>query len=202
MNLKENQSYKEFEKEIWLYLDKELSKERQIFWNEKLRQDQSLRNYLNEYLTIENDYKRSVKIDIDNNTFDLMIENAVSKSSFLQKVKQFIQEIFSTDSDFNFGKIAFASFLIITAVVFSIISNQSNPVNNFTKAINTQLLDWNPKYFQTKVDKIENLLKLTKDEDYKKYYMYGVPSQNVDKNINLIGNNINELKKEIKTNDL
>jgi hypothetical protein len=131
-----------------------------------------------------------------------MIENAVSKNSFFQKVKQFIREIFSTDTDFNFGKIAFASFLIITAVVFSIISKRSNPVDNFTKAINTQLLEWNPKYFESKVDKIETLLKLTKDEDYKKYYMYGLPSQNVDKNINLIGNNIDELKKKIKTKEL
>lgn len=202
MNLKENQLYKNFEKEIWLYLDKELSEERQIFWDEKLKHDQKLRNYLNEYLSISGNYKSSLKIDIEEYTFDKMIENAVSKNSFFQKAKQFIREIFSTDTDFNFGKIAFASFLIITAVVFSIISNRSNPVDNFTKAINTQLLEWDPKYFESKVDKIENLMRLTKDEEYKKYYMYGLPSQNVDKNINLIGNNIKELKKEIKTKDL
>jgi uncharacterized protein with HEPN domain len=202
MNRNENQLYKEFEKEIWLYLDKELSDERQVFWDKKLQQNQSLQNYLNEYLALANDYKQSVKIDVDEYIFDLMIENAISKNSLFNRVKQFVRQIFSTETDFNFGKIAFASFLIIAAVVFSIISNRSNPVDNFSRAINTQLLDWNPKYFQTKVDKIENLLKLTKDEDYKKYYMYGVPSQNIDKNINLIGKNIDELKKEIKTKDL
>jgi hypothetical protein len=202
MNPKEDQLYKNFEKDIWLYLDKQLPNEKQIFWDDQLKNNHGLQEYLNNYLSISSDYKISTKVDIDDIKFDLMIEKAMSKNSFIHNVKQFFEDLFSTDSEFNFGKIAFASFLIVAAVIFSIVSDKTNPVNNFTKTINNKLLEWDPEYLETKVDKIENLLKLAKDEDYKKYYMYGLNSQNVDKNIHFIGNNINELKKDINNKEL
>ncbi|MFZ1288704.1 MAG: hypothetical protein WAR79_01345 [Melioribacteraceae bacterium] len=202
MNPKEDQLFKDFEKEVWLYLDNQLDEERQKFWDKSIEKNHYLKNYLEEYLSISNEYKFSNHIDLDDYKFDKMIEKATEKNSLFLKIKQFFTEIFSNESEFNFGKIAFASFLIIAAVLVSLISNRPNPVNNFSKTINSELLEWNPTYFENKINKVENLLKLAKDEDYKKYSKYGLSSQNVDKNINLIGNNINELKKEINSKEL
>ncbi|MBK7104983.1 MAG: hypothetical protein IPH62_06845 [Ignavibacteriae bacterium] len=202
MNHNEDQLYKDFEKEVWLYLDNQLDEKRKLFWDDKIENNLSLKNYMEEYISISNEYKFSNQVDIDENKFDLMIEKAIEKKSFVEKAKQIFSNIFASETEFNFGKIAFASFLIVAAVIISIISNRPNPVNKFSKTINSELLEWNPTSIEKKINKVENLLKLAKDEDYKRYSKYGFASENVDKNLNYIGNNIDELKKEINSKEL
>ncbi len=202
MNLSEDQLYKDFEKEVWLYLDNQLDEKRKLFWDNKIEKYPLLKEYIDEYTAISNEYKSKNLIDIDDERFNLMIENAVEKRSVIAKIKDFILNNFNTETKISFGKIAFASFLIIASIIISIISNKPNPINKFNKTINSELLEWNPKYFEKQINKVETMLKLTKDDDYKKYSKYGLTSENVDKNLNYIGNNIDELKKEINSKEL
>lgn len=202
MNLSEDQLYKDFEKEVWLYLDNQLDEKRKLFWDNKIEKYPILKLYIDEYSAISNEYKSKNLIDIDDRRFNLMIENAVEKKSFIEKIKDFIINNFNTETKIGFGKIAFTSFLIIASIIISVISNKPNPINKFNKAINSELLEWNPKYFEKQINKVETMLKLTKDDDYKKYSKYGLTSENVDKNLNYIGSNIDELKKEINSKEL
>ena len=202
MNQEEKQLYKTFEKEVWLYLDNELSEKRRAFWDHKINEHQELRNYLNDCLDIGNTYRSNINISLSEDTYDLMIEKAIANNSFLEKLKSFFAGLFSSEYEFIFGKIAFASFLIVAAIIISIVSNRPNPVEQLTNTINNQLLEWNPIYVDKKISKVENLLRLAKDDDYKRYTKYGLNPENVDKNINLIGNNIDELKKDLNSKKL
>ena len=202
MNQEEKQLYKTFEKEVWLYLDNELPEERQAFWDHKINEHQEFRNYLNDCLDIGNTYRSTININLNEDTYNLMIEKAIANNSFIEKLKVFFTGLISSEYEFIFGKIAFASFLIVAAIIISIVSNRPNPVEQLTNTINNQLLEWNPIYVDKKISKVENLLRLAKDDDYKRYTKYGLNPENVDKNINLIGNNIDELKKDINSKKL
>jgi hypothetical protein len=202
MSQEKNQLFKEFEKEIWLFLDKDLSEARMIFWKQKLEEIPELHNCLEDYLAISELYNESEIADLDNDKFNFMIDTALSKNSYSNKIKSYISRLLTSESEFAFGKIAFASLLIVGAIAVSIISNQPSPISNMTNTINAELLDWDADFVDRQIGKVGNLLKVTKDEEYRKYYKYKLTTVNVDKNINLIDSNIEALKQEINNKEL
>jgi hypothetical protein len=202
MSQEKNQLFKEFEKEIWLFLDKDLSESRMIFWKQKLEEIPELNSCLEDYLAISKLYDESEVVDLDNDKFNFMIDTALSKNSYLNKIRSYLSRLLTSESEFAFGKIAFASLLIVGAIAVSIISNQPSPISNMTNTINAELLDWDADFVDRQIGKVGNLLKVTKDEEYRKYYKYKLTAVSVDKNINLINSNIETLKQEINNKEL
>lgn len=202
MNQEEIQLFQRFEKEVWLYLDGNLSESRMNFWKQKIEELPDLRKYIEEYKKISEAYDEEMSSDIPQYKFDKMIDKAISENSYYEKFMLHTKKMFSTDSEFVFGKIAFASALIIAAIFISIISNKTNPITNATNILNSKVLDWEADFVDDQIIKVGTLLKLTKDEDYRKYYKYKQTSNNVDKNINLINGNIKTLKEEINNKEL
>ena len=49
MNQEQKQLYKEFEKEVWLYLDNDLPEERMKYWEEQLQKYPGLNSYIQDY---------------------------------------------------------------------------------------------------------------------------------------------------------
>ncbi len=202
MSQEKNQLFKEFEKEIWLFLDNDLPDARMRFWNQKLDENPELNKCVEDYLAISELYNEDKNVDLDIDKFNHMVETAISKSFLWSKVKDFMDKLFSNESDLGFGKIAFASVLIVMAVAISLISNRPNPVVNLTKTINEKLLDWDADFVDNQISKIGNLLKVTRDEEYRKYYKYKLTTTSVEKNINHINVNIDKLKEEINNKEL
>jgi len=202
MNQEKDQLFKEFEKEVWLFLDNDLPKQKMEFWNKKLIEIPELKKLINYYRSISNLYKDSEEIELSSEKFDKMIDSALSKNTFFAKIKNFIQTLLSGESELAFGKMAFASALVIAAIVISIVSNRNNPVVKMTQTINEELLDWDADFVDEQIGKVGNLLKVTKDDEYRKYYRYNQSTSSVEKNINNINDNIKALKKEINNKNL
>ena len=202
MNQEEKQLFHKFEKEVWLFLDGDLPESRMIFWKQKIDELPELKNYIDGYKSISDDYAGELNIDIPEYKFDKMIDIAISKNSYFENIKFYIKKMFSAESEFVFGKIAFTSALIIAAIFISIISNNTNPITNMKNTINQEVLDWDADFVDDQISRISTLLKLTKDEEYRKYYKYRSTPQRVDKNITLINGNIETLKKEINNKKL
>ena len=201
MNQEERLLFREFKKEIWLYLDKDLPSERLLYWDEKIQTNDLLKNYLADYLEIEKNYN-PIAIKLDKNKYNLMVEKAVKKQTIIQKAKEFMMTVVDIEHEFVFGKIAFASFLILATIIISLVSDRPNSVSKITETVNSEILEWDATYLENQFDKVENLLKLAKDDSYKKYFKYGTTTSKVDKNISFIGQNINELKKDIQSKNL
>lgn len=202
MNIEKNQLVKDFEKEIWLYLDKDLPENRLKYWNEKISQNQSLENLLNEYHDLSEKYNRITNFEINNDKLNSIIEKATEKTSITNRIKDLFNKSLNSEKDIAFGKIAFASMLIVIAVLISIFSNKMNPIKKFTNNVNAELLDWNGDYIEKKIAKVGNMLRVASDEDYKKYSKYKLLPKDVKKNITLIDYNINVLKQEINNSEL
>ena len=202
MNQEEQQLYKEFEKQVWLFMDNDLPENKMQFWNEKLREIPELNNCINEYKRISNLYAEVKDVDLDLNKFNSMIDKAIKKDSFFTVINNSISGLFKDGSEFVFGKIAFASLLIIAAVIISLLSNRSNPVNNLSQKLNSSVLNWDAGFVDDQINSVGNLLKIAKDDDYRKYYKYKLTPTNMDKNINLINSNIENIKAEIEKENL
>lgn len=202
MNQEEQQLYKEFEKQVWLFMDNDLPENKMQFWNEKLREIPELNNCITEYKRISNLYAEVKDVDLDLNKFNSMIDKAIKKDSFFTVINNSISGLFKDGSEFVFGKIAFASLLIIAAVIISLLSNRSNPVNNLSQKLNSSVLNWDAGFVDDQINSVGNLLKIAKDDDYRKYYKYKLTPTNMDKNINLINSNIENIKAEIEKENL
>ncbi|MCB0730429.1 MAG: hypothetical protein KDC88_05285 [Ignavibacteriae bacterium] len=202
MNQEEQQLYKEFEKQVWLFMDNDLPENKMQFWNEKLREIPELNNCITEYKRISNLYAEVKDVDLDLNKFNSMIDKAIKKDSFFTVINNSISGLFKDGSEFVFGKIAFASLLIIAAVIISLLSNRSNPVNNLSQKLNKSVLNWDAGFVDDQINSVGNLLKIAKDDDYRKYYKYKLTPTNMDKNINLINSNIENIKAEIEKENL
>ena len=202
MKQEEHQLFKEFEQEIWLYLDNELPEERMKFWESEIINNPKLQQVLEEYNTVSTTYDLANYKRIDEAKFDKIIDVAISKEPISNKITNYIYRLFATEKEFAFGKLAFASLLIIGAIIVSIVSNRPSPVINLAESINSELLEWEPNFMDNQIDKVSNLLRVAKDDDYRKYYKYKLRSKNVDKNLNLINSNIQSLKEELNSTKL
>ena len=64
MNQEEKQLFEEFEKEVWLYLDGDLSESKMNFWKQKIEELPELKNYIEEYKNISEAYNEEISVDI------------------------------------------------------------------------------------------------------------------------------------------
>lgn len=202
MKLKKNQLFKNFEKDVFLYIDNSLPKDKIDYWNQKLKEFPELYNCIEDYQYVSKKYNEANKVDLDRDKFNIIVDNVLDRKSIWKNAELYITKLFSSESEFAFGKIAFASALIIMAVVVSLISNRPNPVINLPKAIQSEILDWDANFVDNQIGRIEKLLKITKDEQYRKYYQYGLPASSIEKNIENINSNVTELKEEINNKEL
>lgn len=202
MKLEKEQLLNQFEEEYLLFIGKELPNERLLFWEEKIKEFPELLQYIEDYEFVSEQYRNVDSIKLKEQNYNEIIDNVISKKFLTKRIKHFISSFLSADGEFVFGKIAFATLLIVGAVVVSIISNRPNPVVNLTETINAELLEWDAGYVDKQISKMGNLLKITKDDEYRKYYKYNHPATSVDKNINMINSNIDELKKELINKNL
>ena len=202
MNQEQKQLYKEFEKEVWLYLDNDLPEERMKYWEEQLQKYPGLNSYIQDYNLVAESYDKIKEADIGKDKFDLIINKTISKKTFEIRFRNFFEKLFSNEAELSFGKIAFASALIIAAVLVSFLSNKPNPVVKITNSINSQLLEWDADFVDDQISKVGTLLKVAGDEDFRKYYKYKQSTTDVDKNINLMNTNIRTLKEELNNKKL
>jgi uncharacterized radical SAM superfamily Fe-S cluster-containing enzyme len=134
-----DQLIKEFENEIWLYLDGDLPESRIQFWNEKINEVPEILETLNETKQVLNIYDSSVAADVNDTAFEKMLQRATVRVSLLDRVRRFISGLSSTGDNpqSNIQKIAFGGVLVIAAMVIFILTEKPNPV----KTISADVLD-------------------------------------------------------------
>ena len=166
---------RDFEKEIWLYLDNDLPESRMKFWNENIESVPELLELLNETKQTLNIYDSNMISDVDDASFNKMLARATSRASFINKVKQFVPG-FNTaadDSKANVHKIAFGGVLVIAAMVIFILTEKPNPV----KTISSDVLDWDAETITTQLFDIQNSLIIAQDDKMREFILYKKTSE-------------------------
>ncbi len=189
-----NNLVRDFEKEIWLYLDNDLPESRMNFWNEKIESVPEILELLNETKQTLNIYDSNMISDVDDEAFSRMLNRATSRSSFLEKVKRLIPGFSAAPegNEANIQKIAFGGVLVIAAMVIFMLTEKPNPV----KTISSDVLDWNAESITTQLLDINNSLSLAKDDKMREFILYKKTSDEWSRDVYTIEQRLNQLKKD------
>ncbi|MEE9432367.1 MAG: hypothetical protein V3V16_15075 [Melioribacteraceae bacterium] len=193
----ENTILKEFEKEIWLYLDNDLSEERMLFWAKQIEQNKELEKemkLLESTLTFDCE---TTSYNLNEFTFNKMIDKTINQKSWSSSLKNYFSKLLFADEEHLFGKITFASLLVVFAVIVSLTSNNPNPTKTIVKTVKSEILEWDAKAVDKQISRIGTLLMLAKNDDYKKYYINKVSSNKWRKNTFEMESKITKLKNDL-----
>lgn len=137
MNNRQEPICKEFNAELFLYIDNELPKEKMEFYRTHLSYCAECRLNLNEVNLISSIASEEICGDVLDAKFDKMIERATAKSKI--SIKSFFFP--ARDSQTGFGmafRVLAVAAVTVIAILFSLSTKQPNPVKNISK----DLLDW------------------------------------------------------------
>lgn len=169
---------KEFETEVYLYIDNDLSAERLNFWRGHLTKCNDCASLLKEVEMISNVAEEKLTEDLLDVKYDKMIERAVRQKKF-SIGEWFFPKEKSKEKFALATKIAIVSGLAVIAVIISLLSPKPNPV----KAIPNDLLDWEGKKIVAQINEVKTKLKL-------------IHGDNWDKQIIMIDQRMKDLEKE------
>ena len=165
MSLINDNLIKNFEKEVWLYLDKSLPEDRMKFWEQKLRESEVLRKYFDETINSLNYYSKFSSFDLDDSKFFQMINIATGRKSFLQKAGRIIKSKYNRKTlQPYYGKLALAFAILVTFITTLLLTQNSFRQLNQS---NTPL-DWNAKAITEQIDEIKNLLAYLENQSNRK----------------------------------
>ncbi|MDQ7816599.1 MAG: hypothetical protein RDU14_06190 [Melioribacteraceae bacterium] len=166
-----------FKHDMWLYLDRALPDEKMEFWRSHLQRCDYCRDNLKSTEEIISASSSNLLFDLDDNIFDNMVERAVRKKRFdiVRWIPQKrIREVYTI------GKIAFASILVIAAVVVSLLSDKPNTI----KSVSKELLDWDGKEIRSELNKIGSRIELIRNDNMEGW----------SREVNILDNRLNILE--------
>lgn len=196
---KTKQLIEQFEREVWLYLDNDLSPERMKFWNEKIVEHKELKSLLDENRKLIKLYKNVPLSEFSEVRYSEIVSQAVKKkdtvSDFIQKINPFKIEkgiIFSP------VKIAFGGAMAAAAVVILLLSNKPNPIKN----LSNEILDWNSEGISEQISEMSTSISLIRDENFKDFLINKRNKEKLDRDIFTISSGIEKLKEELEDKSL
>jgi len=184
---------KEFENEVWLYLDGDLPESKINYWNEKIEAFPELLDLLNETKQALNIYNTTVPADIDDPAFEKMLKRATVGDTLLGKIKLFMSgRNFSGGGESNVHKIAFGGILVIAAMIIFMLTDKPNPV----KTISSDVFDWDAEEISTQLVEIQNSISGVQNDKMREFILYKQTGDDWSRSVYTIEQQLNKLNKE------
>ena len=191
----------EIEKEIFLLVDGDLSKNRINAIKHHLETCASCKNALEEFRRVNTAYNDLPKEDLDDSIFQEMIRKVTNDpSAQAADRKRYFQKGKSMVEMFGFYRLTFGGAAIAAALILIIISFINEP--DIEKRVPNELLDWSGKKITNKIEKIENQIITLKSDEWDIYIVRRNKKENWDATIKSIQNQINKLKKSTNNKEL
>lgn len=121
--MQSNLKCEEFEKKMWLFMDKSLSSEEMLYWERHTRECAICSSRLVETKEALSLYESIPMEDIEEEDFNVMINKAVKKNRFRQISSKLLDPLYGFSSDgfikkFAFGGAAFAAVLVVLFFIY------------------------------------------------------------------------------------
>ncbi len=189
-----------FEKEVWLYLDKDLPDTQMQFWDEKIIENVHIKEMLNDILLITEKYNEPEETKIDGELFDRMIEKTIEQKTFRKQAAYFFDKIKNNKRNIVKEKFAFGLTLIVLVIALLTISSKKNNIKTVPLFTCNKDLAWEGKAIDRQIDKLSTMIMFTKNEEYKKYYLYKISTDQWNRNTFTLSNKIRNIKEELENN--
>lgn len=153
----------DFEHEMRLFITEELPAERIEFWKKHLLNCNECTVELKEELKVIAIIKEEVSVDLDDFSFNRMIDVAVSKRK--SWVVNILGDRYNYAENKSFyGKAALVGLFATIAIIISLVTHQSIPVKN----IPNDLLDWEGTKVISQINELKNTINLIHEDNWDK----------------------------------
>ena len=153
----------EFEKEVYLYLDNDLSTDRKEYWKQHITSCKTCSSLIGELEIILDQARVELTEDLPEAKFDTIIENAVQKKKF--KIAEWLFPQGTAKEKYAFSvKLAVVGVLAAIAIIISLTNQQPNTV----KTISNELLDWEGKEVTSQINEIKNTINMIHEDNWDK----------------------------------
>jgi hypothetical protein len=185
---------KQFELEVWLYIDNDLDQERKEFWDRKISEIAKLKSLLDENLKLINTYSRLPLNELDKSKYLELTNSATTKKYSIIKFFNLLNP-FSVEKDKLADplKIAFGGVLAAAAILILMLSKNPNPVQDLSR----DMLNWNSDKISEQISDVNTTISILKDENFKDLFIKKATNEKVDRDIYSISSEIEKLRKEI-----
>lgn len=186
----------EFEKDMWLFLDEDLPAERMSFWKNQIKKNDEIKKKFKETISFLSEYDNSHHEELEQGKFNQIVANVTKHEHLFSNILSWLKG--NNESKTFVPKLAFASSLILAALVMLILSQRPNPVNR----ISNEVFDWNDQETTNQVQNISNTISMMENETFKKFILYKTTQDEWGKNIYKIENRIKSLNSKIDQTSL
>lgn len=161
MSNDENMICKEFETEVYLYLDNDLSTDRKKFWEQHITSCRTCSSLISNVEIVLDQARVELTEDLPDAKFDTMIEYTVQKKRF--KIAEWFFPRGTAKEKLAFSiKLAVVGVLVAIAVIISLTTQRPNTV----KTISKELLDWEGKEVTSQINEIKNTINLIHEDNW------------------------------------
>ncbi len=189
-------SCKEFENEMWLFLDHSLEEERKKYWQNHLTSCSECSSLLKASVeTIEN-YNKIPLDDLRDKSFTKVIERitANKKEYKITPIKR-NRSLFEI---FGFYKLTFGGALVAAAIIFLIIAFINDPkIPEIKKELPKQILAWNDNQMANRLEKVGDQIYSLKTDEWDIYFIRKNKKENWNKALSSIQKQIRKMQKEV-----
>jgi hypothetical protein len=187
----------EFEKEVFLFQEGSLSKERTELLEHHLGICRSCQAVYKDLTDVIGAYESLGKEDVGENRFNYMIRKSTDLEilpwKFAQKRKSLVEM-------FGFYRLSFGGAAVVAAMILIIISFLREP--SIDNKIPYELLDWNGDKIESKIEQIENQIISLKSNEWDIYFVRKNEKKSWNATLKNIRKQIDELKKTTNKNEL
>jgi hypothetical protein len=187
----------EFEKEVFLFQEGSLSRDRMELIEYHLGICKSCQSIYEDFKDLIAAYGNFSEEDVGENNFNEMISIAtnseIRKGKYIQKRKSLIEL-------FGFYRLSFGGAAVVAAMILIIISFLKNP--NIENKLPSELLDWNGDKIDSKIEQIENQIISLKSDEWDIYIVRKDQKENWDATLKNIRNQIDKIKKATNNREL
>lgn len=155
---------REFEYEMWLYIEGSLREDRMRHWGDHLASCSACREMLNETKSFLKNYDELPAEDVTDKKFDAMVSNAVNSKNIFSVLRSALNSFFAAGEteSVQYLKIAFGSALAVAAIVLLLLSEKPNTV----KTVTSELLDWEGTKVNTQINDLKDQIQVIGNDNW------------------------------------
>jgi hypothetical protein len=189
---------KEFESEMWLFIDHSLEEERKIFWQNHLVTCSDCSSLLKISSETIEQYNRVPLNDMQDKSFIKTIKRVTAEVNEKGYKIESLKKNRSLFEIFGFYKLTFGGALVAAAIIFLFITFINDPkIPEIKKVFPKQILAWNDNQTDDRLQKVGDQIYSLKTDEWDIYLVRKNKKENWNEALSSIQKQIRKMQKEV-----
>ena len=189
---------KEFESEMWLFLDHSLEEEMNKFWQNHLANCSSCSSLLNISSETIEQYNRVPLNDLSDSSYKNIINTITAEIGGNEHFVMPIKRNRTLFDIFGFYKLTFGGALVASAIIFLFITFINDPkIPEIKTELPKQILAWNDKQTADRLEKVGDQIYSLKTDEWDIYFIRKNKKENWNRALSSIQKQIRKMQKEV-----